>query len=380
LADFEGLIRQALARQDGSDPAVRERVYQSSRNALARMIAAAGAQPPAVINEQRIALENSISRIEASYNVPPPPPARVAPPRPAAPAPSVPPPPAAPAQAAPGAIRREPVLVPPPPEEGPAYEPQFDADDDAGLYRDPMEAIPGDDAAGFGVSPDDAPVYRRRSNAVGRILPLLLLVLLLGGAAWLTYSLVSTLIGGISSVPDTQAGKSAPAAGTTPAGDENVVYITILSAQDTSALQLEGRGKAEIVNQSNTEMIRLTSLRPDGNRTQPAEPILINLSEGVLSQVAGKDVTVEIKAKSGGAEPATFSIRCDFAGEEACGRKRFPAGLQPETIIFTVPFPQTPQPGAKYSLLINTDVAATSDQSSEGDPIDIISAQLRYEK
>ena len=70
LADFEGLIRQALARQDASDPVVRQKVYQSSRNALAKMIAAAGASEPAAINEQRNALENSINRIEAGFAPP----------------------------------------------------------------------------------------------------------------------------------------------------------------------------------------------------------------------------------------------------------------------------------------------------------------------
>ena len=65
MADFEGLIRQALARQNDADPAIREKVYQSSRKALARMIASAGVQPPDVINRQRAALEESIRRIEA---------------------------------------------------------------------------------------------------------------------------------------------------------------------------------------------------------------------------------------------------------------------------------------------------------------------------
>lgn len=333
------------------------------------MIAAAGAQPPAVINEQRIALENSISRIEAGYNIPPPPPAVTRTPRPA---PAAPPPAPKPAS---GQVRHEPVMVPPPPGEDRYEEQRYDASNDDFEYV--PEGMAGDDD--FGVSAENGPVYQRRSSSFRRILPVLLLLLLLAGAAWLTYSLVSTLVGnGGGTAVETDAAPSG--ANGSAVTDENVVYITVLTPQDTSALQLEGRGKAEIVNQSNTEMIRLTSVRPEGNRAQPAEPILINLSDGVLSQVAGRDVTVEIKAKSGGAEPATFSIRCDFAGEEACGRKRFPAGLQPETIIFTVSFPQNPQPGAKYSLLINTDVAATSDQSAEGDPIDIISAQLRFEK
>ncbi|MCU0789518.1 MAG: hypothetical protein MUE79_00480 [Nitratireductor sp.] len=365
-----------MARQDDSDPAVRQRVYQSSRNALARMIAAAGAQPPAVINEQRVALENSINRIEAGYNVPPPPLPQPAPP-------PAPPRVSAPAAAiavdeprqAPPQMRREPVMVPPPPDEGP--EPEYPESAETG-YAD-MHDGDLEPSGDFGVSPDDAPVYRRRNGGFRRVFPILLLILLLAGAAWLTYSLVSTLVANLGQ-PAQEAGGAPANSQAQSVQDENVVYLTVLSPQDTSALQLEGRGRAEIVNQANTEMIRLTSVRPQGKRSEQADPILINLSEGVLSQLAGKDVTVEIQAKSGGAEPATFSIRCDFAGEDACGRKRFPAGLQPGTVIFTVPFPQDIKPGGKYSLLINTDVAPTSEQSAEGDPIDIISARLRYDK
>jgi hypothetical protein len=370
LADFEGLIRQALARQNIADPAVRQKVYQSSRNALARMIAAAGPQPPAVINEQRVALENSISRIEAGFSLPP----RQAAPVPPAPAPAVPTPPAGPVTAG----RREPEFVPPPPGAAEAYEADY-ADTYPDIDRAENEAAGYADEYGnddFYASAEDAPVYRR-PGGMRRVLPLLLLLLVLAGAGWLTYSLVNTLIQDASQPP----AASAPAGGDgQQATDSDFVYVSVLSPQDTSALQLEGRGTAQIVNQSNIEMIRLTSVRPEGKRSEQAEPILITLSEGVLSQVAGKNVTVEIQAKSGSNEPATFSIRCDFNGEEACGRKRFPAGPQPGTIIFTVPFPPDPQPGGKYSLMINTDVAQTSGPSAQGDPIDIISARLRYDR
>ena len=67
LADFEGLIRQALARQNDADPAIRQRIYESSRRALARMISAAGMQPPEVIARQHEALESAIHRVEEDY-------------------------------------------------------------------------------------------------------------------------------------------------------------------------------------------------------------------------------------------------------------------------------------------------------------------------
>ncbi len=70
MANFEGLIRQALASQNASDPAVRQRIYQSSRNALARMLEKTGNTGDEVVRAQFGRLEDSIDAIEAEFSAP----------------------------------------------------------------------------------------------------------------------------------------------------------------------------------------------------------------------------------------------------------------------------------------------------------------------
>jgi hypothetical protein len=218
---------------------------------------------------------------------------------------------------------------------------------------------------------------RRPVLRIGIVLAVVLGVL--GGLGWLTYAAVDLLL--------STGGKTTQAAGTGSgeAGaeslDPNSVYLTILSPQDTGALQTNGRGRAEIVNEANADMIRLVSVRPSDSPAKPADPILLAIPEGVLAQVAGKNVKVEIKAKSGKEDQASFAIGCDFAGStDACKRKRFQVGAQPNYAIFEVDFPADAANGGAYFLAISTDITSDAETTAEGDPIDIIQARLRFPK
>ncbi|MGB7334419.1 MAG: hypothetical protein WBD01_01400 [Salaquimonas sp.] len=71
MADFEGLINQALAKQNAADPQVRERVYQSSRKALVKMLEKTGNLSDDAVRLHFGKLEASISKIEAGYEPPP---------------------------------------------------------------------------------------------------------------------------------------------------------------------------------------------------------------------------------------------------------------------------------------------------------------------
>lgn len=377
MADFEGLIRQALARQNDADPAIREKVYQSSRKALARMIASAGVQPPDVINRQRAALEESIRRIEAGYG------SRVAPRRPASDPNPAPPRarPAAPQNLAtgvpPGAER---IVVPPreggpelprvqvssPPHNPVRHEPAYVDSDGGEYYRDDDYQYEGDEP---------------ESTLFRRIIAILALVAILGVIGWLGFSLASSLLGSWQS---SSSSTPAPSVETTREADPatqdeatDASYITILSPSDTTALETAGRGRAEIVSQSNLEMVRLVSLRPAGAREQPAPPILIRLQEGVLPRIAGNRVTVEILAKSGSTGPANFSVGCDIGGQDLCGRKRFRIGIQPEAIVFTINIgPDLARASSAY-LAISTDISQDAELTGEGDPLDLLYARLR---
>ncbi|GIL02226.1 MAG: hypothetical protein BroJett030_21250 [Alphaproteobacteria bacterium] len=390
MADFEGLIRQALARQDDSDPAIREKIYQSSRRALAKMIAGAGVQPPEIINRQRMALEQAIERIEAGYR-------RVSPPRPIAesrptgergPAPAPAEPPFE--QAAP-APRGEPPMDRhaaerrmPSPQMPEHYDPRFDPAVSIGPEAGPGVGV-GHDADRFDRDwgADEAGLDQTMSRT-RRIIAFAALAVILAVVGWLIYVLVVTLTGlsrpstGEAPPPSTRNAPATPAEQSAEQPvEQNATVITLLSAADTSALETAGRGTAEIVSQSNVEMIRLTSLRPEANRNVPAEPILLQLSRGVMEQIAGKRTTVEIMAKSGTNGPAEFLVDCEFAGEAVCGRKRFKAGIQAEPFLFEIDTPRQLADGEVAYLTISTDVSDIASETGQGDPIDIRYVQLR---
>lgn len=399
MADFEGLIRQALARQNADDPAVREKIYQSSRNALARMIAAGKAQSPEAINRQREALENSIHRIEAGYVAQSPPEDRE------------------PVIAAPPEAHREPDWTPPPapPRAAPAIDevrggqPQAGAGYDTPRAETPRAASSGpaagqgagwpdvrsvpvpegvrdpypdyrdhDDVQELSLDADDVPAHARpqRSSRRGFTIAAFILVLLVVGAlAYFLFQIVSGDSGQQNPAADPATGVQQPASQgqTTSPAD----YITVLSPVDTGSLVTAGRGRAEIINQANTDFVRLVSLRSDSALGETANPILLQIEPGVLRQIAGKRVTVEIQAKSGDSGPANFAVGCEINGEDVCGRRRFRIGLQPEATIFPMSVGSNLPSDAKAYLTISTDVTNTALQSGEGSAVDILYARLR---
>lgn len=355
MADFEGLIRQALGRQNASDPAVRQRVYESSRRALARMTAAAGMQPPEVIARQHEALENAILGIEEEYLL-------------------------AEMQAAEEAKASGPAWVAKrqPEEPQDRYRLPDDPDVPAGDPHDGEGEASGDDE----YSGEDEyesghlDVLPRRRSAFSQALGILAVVIAIAVAGWAVYALYNATI-----LAPGQQGQASSGDGKSQRDlADGASYITILSPAETGALDTAGRGKADIVNQSNIEMIRLVSLRAENRRGEPALPILLNIAPGVLTQIAGNRVTIEILAKSGSSGPVGFAIGCEFGGEDICGRKRFRVGIQPEAIVFTLNVKPEMAKVAKAFLSINTDITSAAQQTGEGDPVDILYARLRLAK
>ena len=72
MANFEALIRGALAAKGAGTPEERALVYQSSRNALARLIEGNRAITVESAVVQRKTLEEAILSIEAEFTTPPP--------------------------------------------------------------------------------------------------------------------------------------------------------------------------------------------------------------------------------------------------------------------------------------------------------------------
>lgn len=421
MADFEGLIKQALASQDDSDPAARQRIYQSSRNALSKMLHKTGPHSDDSLRQHFRRLEESIARIEASYASPSSrerdaasevaseadsdatdrvaageePGASESPPfsRPGDPAAA--PPPDAPFAAGENEndrSRPEPAVddqrgIHPAsafpdatPERQRSGEPGFlDADD---TYADDTYA---DDTYAEGSAPEigaadrdyrfteGSPVLPQRKPLLTRLWPLGLALAIILVMLWVAYA-VSTRFSGEGNPLATD---SAPTpVGEPSEGDDGNIYITLLEPTDLSALVTAGRGSAELLTGQNRQLLRLRSLRQD-NTAESAKPILLQLEKGVLQQIGNRAVTVELNAKSGSSGPGQFAIECFVGGESVCGRKRFRVGLQPEKIVFALEIDGRVSPDEEAYLAINTDVTNAADSTGSGEPIDLIYVRLR---
>lgn len=392
MADFEGLIRQALSAQNSADGSVRQRVYQSSRNALVKMLQKSG-QDEAAAARHLHQLEVAIARIEAEY-APSPEPAPAPPVQPVREAPA-PLPPDQPPYSQPESIFRAPQVEPgvegaapqttrgghdpfsPGPREVP--EPHFDDEPARSSQPGPPveQYVEQYETAEFDLDQDGrdeyAPTYRRRRSLARRIWPVLLALAVILVVLWILYALFVTMQGG----EQTGTAQQTAPVGEALEGDDGSVYITLLQPTDLSALTTAGRGSAQLVTGQNQQLLRIQSQRPDNAFGESAEPIRLDLERGVLRQLPGRSVTVEISAKSGSSGPAQFAVECFIDGEGACGRKRFRLGLQPEKIVFALDVPSSISDASQGFLAINTDVTNAANTTGAGDPLDILFVRLR---
>ncbi len=405
-ADIESLIRQALARQNGFDPQIRQKIYQSSRSALARMIAKSSALSPEIIGARNRALENTIAKIEGEFSAQvepapveiveietqpepqtvPPPPIPEPDPQPIAPEPVA---PIAPALieeriSVPAALESAAAEIPT--QIPAAIEPQVEvapvAPINAEIHMAP-EPLPEFVPESITQVPDYPALDPAAQHAAAtlrstrpqpkkfRFLVWLLTLVIMGIVGWVAYSLALEYLTPKPTTPNNP--QVTRENGVTPAGD----FFTILDATQPSALITGGNGTADIMSETSQPAIRIMSVRQPGSESTPAQPLLLELAPGILKDIAGKKATVEIFAKSGSNSAATFSVTCKFGALGECGRKRFRIGLQPEAVVFTIQISADYVEGQKAYLAINTDVTSAAAQSGKGAKIDIIYARVR---
>ncbi|MEO0329754.1 MAG: hypothetical protein AAF217_14290 [Pseudomonadota bacterium] len=215
--------------------------------------------------------------------------------------------------------------------------------------------------------------FSRRRKFQKRLMTTLGILIILVLCAWAAFYLYNALLNG------TLLSNSGPSdellADTSNGGPGD--YLTIVEPGDLSALITAGRGQAQIVDELNTSMIRLVSVRDENNRSEGAKPILMKLRPGILEQISGKNVTFEIYAKSGTSGPAQFTITCLFKNSGNCGRKRFRVGIQPEASIFAVEFKNITNTNQNIFIAINTDTTRNATVTGRGDVLDVIYARLR---
>ena len=406
MANFDRLLREALASQDASSYEVRQVIYQSSRNALQKIIDTNRSFTLEAVLAQKSQLEASIISIETEYTAP--------------------------------QLSSEPEPVPKIPEEPNVIENNLDKTVDSISSSEQISSgdrpsdVPEDDplheiqqilestapklSAPIGttrvVTKDknntkDAQVTDKNLTSIQQVMPdeqkkakpdqqeeenlplgfskrrktqkrffwALVIFLVLGLISWIGYILVTSVLDGSLFGDKANNGtKINPNSISRQADSEN--YITVIDALNLSSLNTSDRGKAQIVNQLNSDMIRINSVRDTLNRSEPALPILIQLQPGILQQISGKRVTVEIFAKSGGEETAHFAVGCEFGDLTECGRKRFLAGSQPNASVFAFQMDTIDDINQEMFLTLSTDTTNQASVTGKGDILDIVYIRL----
>ena len=413
-ADIETLIRQALARQNGFDPMVRAKIYQTSRNALAKMIANSGAVPLEIINSRNRSLEQTISKIEQEFTSEMPRPSTRD--RQTASDPNLNDP------SGPISVPQsfEPLAPPQQPfqQQNPINPPSYSHNepDNSSLHypqsSDPIVPDPlaqnqaaqhhqipnpinqsaqnpdsdffATPATGERYSDERAtfdppyagqtPEYSRPMRKPFRYVIWVIAITILAIAGWVAYTVTVNYLKNQN--PNQTNQQSAPNT------DDNVAvnFLTILEPTEPGALITGGNGSAKILTDTSQAAIRIVSVRKPDTPEVQAGPMLLKLAPGVLKSIAGKKTTVEILAKSGDSGPATFTIFCDFGELGECGRKRFRIGLQPEAVVFSILISEQVTEDQKAFLAINTDVTSAAALTGKGSQVDIIYARLKVGK
>lgn len=443
MADFERLIRGALTSQDASSSQVRQVIYQSSRNALQKIIENNRSLTVEAVMEQKRQLEISIKGIEAEYNPPEPEPVIetqsdiepevfekpeivdaqpdefIAPQavqeptikqaeaiRPAEPVqenvdplyeiqqileittpkaddfqpvqqPTVEPLQQANLEPAPSVNVQstpEPVapVAPTPPQPAPVVQDEIDLQLQEMVHSDPAQP------QGYYHEEENVPLgFSKRRKKQKRVLWTIIILVILGLLAWIGYIIFTNMVNGTLLGNNDSGPKLNPNSVSQQADSEN--YITVINANDLSSLNTAGSGKAQIVNQLNSNMIRVNSVRDALNRVEPASPMLIRLKPGVLKQISGKRVTVEIFAKSGGSDSAHFAVGCEFGNLTECGRKRFLAGSQPNASVFAFQMDEVTDINQDMFVTLSTDTTSEAAVTGKGDILDIVYIRLAVE-
>ncbi len=459
MAGFEDLIRNALRKQENLTPQKRAAIYQSSREALERMIVQNDTIDAAGAVSQRKRLENAINSIETDYRIsenrpevrepapsPQKPDAAPAPesgtPQPPKPepepraevvrqpsAPAAPPKTSAappetraappeikvtdPVPAAPRPLSRATPQIQTPPaerktvetvskvpvDEKPARKPDavetadrkpadtgFAARSNAAVK--PAEDPPKVDSSlssssNHDVAPDMSmppidgfPTYEgsalRERKPYAKMLLWAIILAGIGVAGWWAVTFGPDLLKSRDdgSVPNPDP--TIESGAFVPEGESSTGRWIVAFSPDDNAdnIVTEDRGKAELVQDGDRSVARLSS-----NRGSASNTVRIKVPKGVIEPLRARAATFEVRLKTNNIAEQQFAIFCEFGAMGNCGRKRFSAGKDEKPFIFDVLINDAQlAAGADAFLAINTDL------SGGGNPLDMISIRVRSGK
>ncbi len=349
---IEQAIRNALAKSDAINPAIRQKIYESAWGAHERSLAANGALDDIQREERREMLKAAITRIEdevqATGTI------------------------TAPSPPAPVVERREPILSTEPvaprgrseriePSIGMAPPPEIDA---------PVP-VSDEPVAADNYRPDKVRprlkrnTERKKASGLTKFLIILALLALALGLLWLVAS--GIVKSPPSSIPQS-VGTQAPSDSHEPIKEGELTpegnWIKIFDPSDMSQVALTGRATATIAGDQLEKYVRIQS-------PSEADDISFKVGQGVLEQLAGKKAVFDIVAKTEDGTSTQIAVSCDFGNLGDCGRKRFDISDASKEYLVQTQFPDAKKPSAGGVIKINSDV------SQSGKAVDIISIRVQ---
>lgn len=387
LNSIEKAIRNALDKGDAGDRAFREKVYRSVHAALERTLQANPDVTPDILRQRRQALKTAISVIESEFipavappttaserprgrgedaanDAPPAPPVEIGSREPSAgkapvvepdrsgkDAPAVPPvavtTPRRPAAADARPERTDRPERRPAERREPAFEP-------GGAQAGSAERHDGGD-----LRADTRPAPRRRRGRLfaGLFLAATVVATVGIGAWWVAeQGLLLSPEERDTSVPNPPKTleeeefqpADPPRLGSEPSEERN--WITIFSPDNPGAVVTPAGASAEVVDADGEPALRI---RGEGAET----PILFDVGQGVLQQIAGRRALFDIVARAEEGQETQVSVTCNFGELGDCGRNRYSVVPTRSDYLFDLAMPDA-APGAAGTIAIVPDVDA----------------------
>lgn len=407
---FETAIRKALQKIDGTNPKLRERVYQSARDALTNSQAKQGIWGSDAATAQNRRLQDLIAQIEAEYIAPPEPeprprPARRAPEpenfdvEPAAPSP---PPRQAvrqqPARPAEKQQAARPAAKPAPPKRrpkerirwsepepqtggnldvesvGPVDPPPPPRKDKRRRRKRADASLPDMDLLGESIGAAQRPAKQKRQKRRRPIFSLILVSALL--IAFVGIGILWALYSGIflseeqrdTSIPNPPAKiEGEDFAGNPPAdGTFSGDWIAVFTPDDISRISGRAAATAALVESNGAQALQVVSADPGVNGE-----VLFELNPDILRRLAGQKSLVAMTLRSSAEEPTQIYIKCELSGDGSCGRHRFDVNYEAGDVVFSIDLTERAADGAPGFLALNSDVTGS------GRGVDVYAIRMR---
>ena len=339
MDSIEKAIRSAFEKGDPSERTYREKVYRSAFAALDRALQSNPNVTQEMVARRRQALSTTISAIESEF---------------------------LPAVPAVEPTMRQSAPVEPQPRQPataraePSFEPTLEGEERNSASRSDYS---DDEVAPDVYVPNTRPSRRNRSWVA--TLVTIAVVALVGIGAWWLFAPP-----GPESFPrpteDAEDFTPEPAEPGIPPrviGADNLDdWIVVFDPADPTTVTAPGDSSAEVMDDDGEQFIRIRS-------GSSGAPILFDVGQGVLEQVAGRRTVFNIEARAQEGEETQISVDCSLGELGDCGRKRYAVGVTREEFLFEIELPSV-DPGAGGTIAINPDI------ENDGKAVDIFAIRV----